>query len=179
MTYAESDKRLGELILLICQKSAGDDNFGAVKLNKLLFYSDFFAYARWAESITGADYWNLSEGPAPRRLVQVRQQLIKAKALAIQHVDLPLGLVQQRPIQLRRPDRSLFNNAQLDLIDEVIAENRNLTAKQISDKSHREWGWKLTKEKEKIELDTIFLSPEPLTDIEQKRALAMLEASAA
>ncbi len=179
MTYAESDKRLGELILFICQKSAGDDNFGAIKLNKLLFYSDFFAYARWAESISGADYWNLPEGPAPRRLVQVREKLIKAKDLAIQQVDLPLGLVQHRPIGLRGPDRSLFNIEQLELIEEVIAENRNLTAKQITDKSHLEWGWKLTKEKEKIELSTIFLSPDPLTDAEQKRALAMLEASAA
>lgn len=179
MTYAESDKRLGELILLICQKSADDDNFGAVKLNKLLFYSDFFAYARWGETISGADYWNLSEGPAPRRLVQVRDKLIKSKALAIQQVELPLGLIQHRPIRLRRPDISLFNINQFSLIEEVIAENRSLTAKQITDKSHLEWGWKLTKEKEKIDLNTIFLSPEPLTDAEQKRALAMIEASAA
>jgi len=179
MTYAESDKRLGEAILFICQKSADDEHFGAVKLNKILFYSDFFAYARWAETITGADYWHLDEGPAPRRLVQVREKLVKANALAIQQVERPLGLIQHRPIQLRRPDRSLFNDNQLVLIEEVIAENRNLTATQIANKSHLEWGWRLTKDKEKIELNTIFLSPEPLSDVEQKRAMAMLEASAA
>ena len=179
MTYAESDERLGELILFICQKSVDDEHFGAVKLNKILFYSDFFAYARWAETITGADYWHLDEGPAPRRLVQVRKKLIKSEALAIQQVDLPLGFVQHRPIHLRRPNLSLFSYDQIALTEEVIAENRNLTATQIANKSHLEWGWRLTRDKEKIELNTIFLSPDPLTDIEQKRALAMLEASAA
>jgi len=57
-SQAERDKRLRELILLIATRSEGDEPFGAVKLNKLLFYADFFAYVKFGESITGQEWCN-------------------------------------------------------------------------------------------------------------------------
>ena len=62
------DARLRELILLICKGSEGDPRFGAVKLNKLLFYCDFSAYAKLGKSITGQEYLALPEGPALKKL---------------------------------------------------------------------------------------------------------------
>ena len=174
MTITESDHRLGELILFICQKSANDSHFGSVKLNKLLYYSDFFAYGRWGQTITGAEYWNLPEGPAPKRLVRVRKELLDGGALAIQEIQFPNGLVQKRPIQLRPPDLSLFRGDQLFLAEEVIDEHIGFNAQQISEKSHQEWGWKLTKEKETIAWSTVLLSPEPLSESEIEKALAKI-----
>jgi len=176
MTIEESDKKLGELILFISQKSENDYSFGAVKLNKLLFYSDFFAYARWRETITGAEYWNLPEGPAPKRLVQVRQVLIDNNSLAIQRREVAQGYFQKRPIQLRPPDLSIFRGNELGLTEEVIDEHRSFTAAQITEKSHLEWGWKLTKDKETIHPRSILLSPEKLSDNEIEKALAKAEA---
>ena len=145
MTILESDYRLGELILFICQKSVDDIYFGAIKLNKILFYSDFFAYARWGELITGAEYWNLPEGPAPKRLVQVRDQLIgeTPPALAIQ-LNQFSTYIQKKPIQLRPPKLTDFRGDQIALVEEVIREHWNFTAKEFTEKSHHEWGWKLT-----------------------------------
>jgi hypothetical protein len=40
------DEKLRELILYVSTLSKDDDNFGATKLNKLLFYADFLAYQR-------------------------------------------------------------------------------------------------------------------------------------
>ena len=51
-----------------------DPFFGAVKLNKTLFFSDFFGFRQLGRSITGATYQKLSEGPAPRQLVDERQK---------------------------------------------------------------------------------------------------------
>jgi uncharacterized phage-associated protein len=179
MTTQESDRRLGELILFICQKSANDTYFGATKLNKLLYYSDFLAYARWGKTITGAEYWNLPEGPAPKRLVQVRDALFseKPQALAIQQIQFP-SYIQKRPVQLRPPDLSLFRGDELTLVEDVIEEHRGFTARQIRDKSHHEWGWILTKEGETIEPETILLSPdtEKLSDKEIDQILGAVSA---
>jgi hypothetical protein len=57
--------------LLIATRSEGDEPFGAVKLNKLLFYADFFAYVKFGECITGQEYQKLAQGPAPRRMLPV------------------------------------------------------------------------------------------------------------
>jgi Protein of unknown function (DUF4065) len=179
MTIEESDKRLGELILFISEKSADDYSFGSIKLNKLLYYSDFLAYARWGQTITGADYWKLPEGPAPRRLVQVRNLLIEERALAIQTREVAQGYFQKRPIQLRPPNLALFRGDQLNLTEGVIADNRSLTGKQITDKSHAEWGWLLAKDKEIITPSTILLSPEALSDGELQIALARAAAGTA
>ena len=36
-----NDAKLRELVLYICYLSEGDNSFGKVKLNKILFYADF------------------------------------------------------------------------------------------------------------------------------------------
>jgi hypothetical protein len=179
MTNQDSDYRLGELILFVCQKSVDDPYFGAIKLNKILFYSDFLAYARWGETITGAEYWNLPEGPAPKRLVQVRNSLIEARpsALAIQ-LNQFSTYVQKKPIHLRSPNLAGFRGDQIALVEDVILEHWNFTAMQIADKSHHEWGWKLTKEREIIDPASILLSPETetLSDAELDRILGPIHA---
>src|SRR5215469_1387653 len=40
------EKRLTELILYISKKLSNDEYFGQVKLNKVVFFSDFTAYGR-------------------------------------------------------------------------------------------------------------------------------------
>jgi len=67
-----NEEKLAELILYVCHKSEADERFGATKLNKILFYSDFAAYRQLGQPITGADYQNLEEGPAPRKLPPIR-----------------------------------------------------------------------------------------------------------
>ena len=48
--------KLRELILYLARESEGDDYFGVVKLNKLLFYIDFEAYRRFGKSVTEQEY---------------------------------------------------------------------------------------------------------------------------
>jgi hypothetical protein len=104
----QSDEKLGELILYVSKKSAFDLYFGATKLNKILYFSDFFAYGNWGQSITGAEYQHLKLGPAPRRLQPVRQQLVLDGFLAIQYVQFSSGKKQTRTVNLREPNLSLF-----------------------------------------------------------------------
>src|ERR1700733_4521543 len=52
-----------ELVLYLSQRSAGDEGFGAVKLNKLLYRSDFEAYRLLGRPITGETYIKQEFGP--------------------------------------------------------------------------------------------------------------------
>ena len=74
----EGSRLLGELILYIAKRCEADPTFGAVKLNKLLWWSDFLFYARAGQPITGVEYQKLPAGPAPVQLVPVRNVLIEA-----------------------------------------------------------------------------------------------------
>ena len=51
-----NNAKLCELIIYIAEHSKDDTSFGAVKLNKLLYYSDFSAYRQLRNSITDAEY---------------------------------------------------------------------------------------------------------------------------
>ena len=63
--FKQDIDKFKELILYVCEKSATDPNFGATKLNKILFLSDFWAYAYCGRPITGVEYMKLRFGPAP------------------------------------------------------------------------------------------------------------------
>jgi hypothetical protein len=63
-------------------------------------------------------------------------------------------------------------------VEDVIRESRNLTGTDLSNRSHKEWGWKLTSRDDLIDLRTILLSPVKLSDAEEKRALELIEGDA-
>src|SRR5438045_3058966 len=98
------EKKLGELMLYIARKSENHELFGSVKLNKILFFSDFAAYSRYGKAITGAEYRRLDLGPAPKRLVPVREKLEADRSAFLRTTPTYDGLEQKRLIALREPD---------------------------------------------------------------------------
>ena len=163
VTTGKFDKtKFGELILCIASKSKDDEKFGSIKLNKILYYSDFFAYRFLGHSITGADYMNLAEGPAPKQLLSVRNELISKGLLDLEYRSYFNG-IQQRPVAKRECNEHLFEPDELDIVDQVIKGLRDCNGKEVSDISHREYGWRLTEESDIIPYRTAWLSSEPLT----------------
>lgn len=149
VTFKPDDQKLKELILYVCFKSEYDEAFGAVKLNKILFYSDFLAYARFGSPITGQEYQALKQGPAPRRLLPARQELIQEGRLALQKADY-FGLKQDKPLALDAPDLNLFTAQQIALVDSVIERLEGMNASDVSSMSHEFVGWRLADEGETI-----------------------------
>ena len=95
-TAIGDEQKLAELILYISQKCATDPKFGAIKLNKILYLADFLAFGNWGEPITGVEYQHLRMGPAPRRLVPVREELQRGGKLVVQPLPLKSGHRQMR-----------------------------------------------------------------------------------
>jgi Protein of unknown function (DUF4065) len=89
-------QRFREMIIYVSRKSTGDVYFGAVKLNKILFYSDFLAFYRFGRPLTGFEYFRIQHGPAPRAMIPVSQELAKEGAIRFEEVTLG-GLKQISP----------------------------------------------------------------------------------
>jgi len=169
--FKQNEAKLAELILYISQKCADDPCFGATKLNKILYFADFLHYGNYGKPITGVEYQKLPYGPAPRRLVPVRKQLVDNGELGIQPVELRSGGVQQKPVNLREPDLSIFSGTEIAQVDTVIQAFAGTNTDAISGLSHKMVGWQVVEENATIPYPTVFVSNPKLTRLEIDRGL--------
>lgn len=166
-------EKFRELILYIAEKCQNAEYFGAVKLNKILYHSDFRAFRRLGEPVTGAEYFRLPRGPAPRVLVPVRREML-AEGL----IDLdvrPIGNhEQQRVVPKRAANIDLFTAGELEIVDQVIEELWDQTADEASDASH-DLAWQTRADEESIPYESAFLDDSPLTEDIIKRTHELAE----
>lgn len=170
-----SKKKFTELILYVSSQCERDKYWGATKLNKVMFYSDFIAYKNLGHSITGADYQALERGPAPRQLCPVRDEMVKDDALAIDRRSL-----QHRPVALRQPDLQVFEAAEIAIVDKVIASLRHKNAAITSELSHAFLGWQaawaetqVTGGNVTIPYGTVFVYNPPIDEFEEAHGLEL------
>jgi hypothetical protein len=159
-----------ELVLYVARKSEGDPNFGAIKLNKLLFFSDFLSYRAYGSSISAETYFKLPLGPAPRRLLPALRQLEESQA-CYQIERNYFGKIQKRVLARRDPDLALFSAAEISLVDEVIRILWDNDGREVSELSHRFIGWQAASDQEDIPYETVFVGDPaivPLTDDEME-----------
>jgi hypothetical protein len=171
-----NDGKFRELLLLIAQRSEGDPFYGSLKLNKLLFYSDFLAYLRLGKPITGQEYFALANGPAPRYMMLFREQMLKAGEIAIRKKDTVSGA--DRILALRESDYTQFSGPEMALIAEVIAMCAGHSGTDLSIFTHRFSGWRLADDKETIPY-SVALVGNRLPNKEEREFGATLEAVAA
>jgi hypothetical protein len=153
----EREKRLREMVLYISKKLSNDDHFGQVKLNKVVFFSDFTAFGRLGKTITGLEYQHLDEGPALRAMLPMQGRMKTDGILVIEPRSL-YGYTLDRPISLRDPDLKDFTGEQIAIIDAWIDRLRPMTAKQASNLSHDTFGWRSTKNGDTIDPRSVFIS---------------------
>jgi len=174
----DNQQKAKELILYLASKCEQDPAFGAVKLNKLMFYADFMAYLKFRRPITGQVYVAREFGPAPKELLKLRQDLEKEGALAIIERNF-LGYTQQRPIALRAADLSVFSSEEVALIDRVIDLFQGFNASQLSALSHQFDGWRLAARDEVIPYEVALLADRELTLAEREHARSLSDRAAA
>jgi uncharacterized phage-associated protein len=167
--FRQDNRKFKELILYVCGKSACDPNFGATKLNKILFLADFWAYANFGNPITGVEYMRLPHGPAPRPLIPIRRQMENAGELAIQETALDPEMKRKKPINLRAADLSVFDAEEIALVDKVIEVCQNASASGVSRYTHHWHGWIAAIDGETIPYETVFISDDPITPFEIER----------
>jgi len=174
-----NEQKFRELLLYIASRSEDDPNFGATKINKILFFSDFEAYARFGKPITGAVYQRLPQGPAPRAMLPIKRSMTENRDIIEREVLLYSNYRQKRLIANRNPNMSLFSAEEISLVDEVIADNINMNARGVSDKSHELDSWQLAVNLETIPYQSALLHDGPVELNEEHVAYyqAMIERS--
>lgn len=172
-----NEEKFRELLLFIARRSEGDPRFGAIKLNKLLFYCDFMAYLKLGHPITGQPYFALENGPAPRYLVRVREQMVKSKEIAISHKTTLSG-VQDRVLALREPDPNKFEPAEIALVTEILDSCKSQSGTELSQLSHRFAGWRLAGDKEDIPYEVALVGNRPPTLAEESYGISLEDLAA-
>lgn len=163
------EAKFRELVLYIASKSKGDPRFGWVKLNKILYYSDFEAFRRLGEPITGATYRKMAEGPAPLQMPSQRRTMLDSGAISLDECRYFTGGLP-RVTSLRPSQQELFSHEELAIVDQVIQGMWHMTERESAEFSQRELGWQAAGSGEEIPYPTVWLSSDPLPQEAEEHA---------
>jgi uncharacterized phage-associated protein len=168
MNIRYDEPKFTELVMLIADRLRNDPAGGATKLNKVLFFAEFTHVRRTGSAISGAEFQKLLHGPAPRRLKPVRDALVSSGQAQIVHEEF-LGFQATRLLPLRSADTTAFTASEIESIEQVLSDLDGLTARQVSDLSHEEAGWRLVAEGETIPYEAALVGAPQLSTPTSRR----------
>lgn len=126
--------RFSDLVHYVCE-IARDKRFGAVKLNKMLWYIDTLSYKKWGASISGETaYIKRQHGPVGKTTMKTLAELEKKGVLSVRRRHESVGveytsLAELKPNPFTDDERELIRSVVEDICD-------NHTANSISERSH-------------------------------------------
>jgi hypothetical protein len=146
-----NQRKFEELIVYIARRLGPEAALGRVKLAKLLMLSDFGAYQRLGEPITGATYEKWEHGHLPRQLVIAEKDLGDDGDGSITMETVDYYGKKLRHITARRdPDMSGFSEDEIGVIETTLRLYGYESAAYLRALSHREVGWELANDREPI-----------------------------
>ena len=159
-----NEKKYQNVILYLSSKLGGEIR-GKKKLAKLLYFVDFDYFEKEERPITGEVYKALPMGPYPVHMESMVKDLVTAKKLFIESVEEVPGYY---PTEIYRsksePDRSMFNEDEIKIIDRVVLKYGHLSGKQLEDLTHAEAPYIGTKPNEEIAYELAFYRGTNISD---------------
>lgn len=133
---AAGTNKLEKLIHYIIFRTKPED-LGAVRLNKVLWFSDVEHYKKYGRSITGlSDYLRLPQGPVPPRVRLMLKNLERRGAIKERSTQV-YDFHRREFVWLEEPILDDFSATEISITDEVMRHIcYNHTAQSISDYSH-------------------------------------------
>lgn len=153
-------EKFEQVLLYILEKCGARPNVGETVLYKLLYFADFNFYELHEEFLTGASYRKIQHGPAPCEITDVIKEMIKENKIK-KVVTEYFGKPQKKYLPLVEADLSKLSASEKEVIDQVITGLSGLNASAISEHSHKDVPWEITKEKEIINYDSVFYRTSP------------------
>lgn len=124
--------------------AGGHAGFGAVKLYKVLWFSDAKAFVLTGSSITGEDYIRRQHGPVPKHGQEIIEELAEEGRIKVWK-DRHYDFAQWRFKALSPAKTNRFTNEELSTLKYwTVHIDRDHTAESISDESH-DYGWEIAK----------------------------------
>lgn len=130
-------EKLKNMILYLAKRL---DGVLKTKLNKLLWYCDFLHFKETSLSISGSQYLRLQYGPVPNNYDFITDMMRDEGLLDKMEVifNARAGVVGEEFTALVEPDKSIFSEKELQVMNFVADTFRNYTSKRIMEKSHKE-----------------------------------------
>ncbi len=130
-------------------------DFGGVSrtvINKLLFYADFLNFKTATVSLTGSPYRRLQYGPVPSDYDFLLGQMEAQGLIVCREVGYPTGYTgfEYKPGSRAGAVEVTFTDHEKRVLARVAKAFKGMTAKAISDRSHRESAWRNTPDKQLI-----------------------------
>lgn len=134
--FAElSESRVKNTILYFLEK-CGD--IGYTKMNKLLFYTDFLSYKLRGFGITGLSYMAIQYGPVPKNWSKIYSNFDDIDVRVYETQD---GGERYEMHPLIGADIQSFSTDELNVFRIVIEKLGKLSARTLTEISHKEDGW--------------------------------------
>jgi transcriptional regulator with XRE-family HTH domain len=150
------------ILLYILENCAGKPNVGETLLYKLLYFSDFNYYELHEEHLSGATYRKLPYGPVPKNLDAIIKTMIDEGSLKRIKTDYH-NYPQTRYLPLRKADLTGLKASEKEVIDKVIDQFSDWSAKAISDYSHKDIPWIASKDGKEINYELVFYREAPFS----------------
>lgn len=153
-------KKFKNVLLYILERCAGKPNVGETVLYKLLYFSDFNYYELYEEQLTGAKYRKLPYGPVPQKLDTIINQMIENNQMQRVKTEYH-GYMQTRYLPLVKANLTELKASEKEIIDRVIEQLSDWSAAAISNYSHNDLPWLVSKEGETINYELAFYREAP------------------
>lgn len=155
--------KLTNVLLYILERCAGKPNVGETLIYKLLYFSDFNYYELYEEHLTGATYYKLPFGPVPQHLQKVINKM-QNKDKSIQRIITDYhNYKQTRYIPLKKANIQKLKASEKEVLDRVIEQFSDWSATAISEYSHKDLPWLVSKEGEKIDYELALYREAPFS----------------
>ncbi len=148
-------KKFKEVLLYVLEKVGSKSNVGMTVLYKLLYFIDFDYYEKFEEQLIGATYIKNSFGPTPVEFKKIVESMESKGEL--ETVKSKYFLHEQtKYLPRREADISVLNAREIKHIDEVLARLSDKNAKELSEYSHQDIPWLITKDNQPIKYEAVF-----------------------
>lgn len=151
----ENAEKFRNVLLYITQKIGALPNVGQTVLYKILYFCDFDYYEKFEEQLIGARYIRNHYGPTPVAFAKIVKDMVAEGQIEEVRTKF-FNKEQTKYIPVVEPDLTVLSGQELNHIDEEIERLGNMTAKELTELSHKDVPWIVTSEGKDIPYETAF-----------------------
>ena len=127
-------------MLYILNKVGAKPNVGQTVIYKLLYFIDFDYYEIFEEQLMGLKYIKNTYGPTPIDFAKLIQEMEKDGELEEVKTKY-FNKDQTKYLPIKEPNLSLLSGQEIKHIDDELARLSDMTAKELSEYSHKDIPW--------------------------------------
>ncbi len=148
-------QKFKEVLHYILHQCGTLDNVGKTVIWKILYFADFDHYEMYETSLTGEDYYKLTQGPGPSHFKEIITELKDEKLIREVRTEFH-GHLQNKYVSFKKPELTTLNSKEKDFLDRTVLKLCNMNATQISEYSHLDMPWKSAALNEKLDYEMVF-----------------------